>query len=69
MRYRLFSVNAYAASRNNVWCASSNNVTNFTNVNNNGNPNNNNANNANAAAPGFCLTGTSCLRDGSDQVS
>ena len=39
------------ASRTNVWCASSNSVTNFTNVNNNGNPNNNNANNANAAAP------------------
>ena len=42
-----------AASRNNVWCASSNSVTNFTNVNNNGNPNNNNASNANVAAPGF----------------
>ena len=36
-----------AASRNNVWCASSNNATNFANVNNNGNPNNNNASNAN----------------------
>ena len=46
-----------AASRNNVWCASSNNATNFANVNNNGNPNNNNASNANVAAPGFCLTG------------
>lgn len=40
-----------AASRNNVWCASSTNVNNFANVNNRGNPDNNNANNANAAAP------------------
>ena len=63
----MFSENA--ASRNNVWCASSNNVTNFANVNNNGNPNNNNASNANAAAPGFCLTGLSYLRDESVQVS
>ena len=41
----------YAASRNNVWCASSTNVNNFAYVNNNGNGNNNNAGNANAAAP------------------
>ena len=45
-----------AASRNGVWCASSNYVTYFTYVNSNGYPNNTNASSANAAAPGFILS-------------
>ena len=45
-----------AASRNNVWCASSTSVTNFANVNNNGNPYNISANVAFAAAPCFLLS-------------